>query len=59
MSLALKKALTIDNIQARFRRSGIWPLNFEAIYENMDPNEGFFYLEMLLKLYKRKRMLLK
>ena len=41
MLLALKKALTSVNIRARFKGSGIWPLNLEAMKSKMGPSEGF------------------
>ena len=41
MSLALKKALTSSNIRTKFRGVGIWPLNFEAMKEKMDPSKKF------------------
>ena len=41
VSLALKKALTSANIRAGFKRSGIWPLNLEAMKSKMGPSEGF------------------
>ena len=40
-SLALKKALTAQNIKARFQGCGIWPLNFEAMKSKMGPSKGF------------------
>ena len=40
-SLALKEALTPQNIRARFQGCGIWPLNFEAMKSKMGSNKGF------------------
>ena len=40
-SLALKKALTPNNIRARFKGCGIWPLNFVAMEAKMGPSKGF------------------
>ena len=41
VSIVLKKALTSANIRARFKKTRIWPLNFEAMKSKMGPSEGF------------------
>ena len=41
ISLALKKALTSTTIRVGFRGSGIWPLNFEAMKNQMGPSKQF------------------
>ena len=41
MSLGFKKALTSTNIRARFKSTGIWPLNFESMKSKMGPSRGF------------------
>lgn len=38
---AMKRALTIHNIKARFKRIGIWPLNLDALINNMHPSDIF------------------
>jgi hypothetical protein len=38
---ALQKALSPKNIRSGFRKTGIWPLNSEAISTQMLPSEGF------------------
>ena len=43
MSLALQNSLTSSNIKAGFRGVGIWPLNFKAMKEKMDPSEQFVF----------------
>ena len=40
-SLALDKALTPKNIQAGFKKTGIWPLNENATTNSMQPSAGF------------------
>lgn len=40
-SLAFKKALTVDNIKAGFKRTGIWPLNPMVLINDMNPSRGF------------------
>ena len=40
-SLALQKALTLQNIRAGFRGCRIWPLNFEAMQSKMKPSKAF------------------
>jgi hypothetical protein len=39
VSLALKKALTADNIQKGFQSAGIWPMNPRAMEEKMGPSQ--------------------
>ena len=41
ISLILKKALTPSNRKARFRGSGNWPLNLQAMQTKMKPSETF------------------
>ncbi|KAH9293068.1 hypothetical protein KI387_041722, partial [Taxus chinensis] len=40
-SRALKKALTPSNIIAGFKRTGIWPLNYDALINDMACNQAF------------------
>ena len=39
--LVFKKAVTTNNIKVGFSKSGIKPLNFEAMQSKMGPNETF------------------
>ena len=39
--IALKKALTNNNIKTRFIGIGIWPVNFKAMQSKIEPNETF------------------
>ena len=48
-SLALKKALTPENISARFRATRIWPLNPAAMTLRTEPSETFVNQEEDLK----------
>ena len=41
VSLAVRKVLTLNNIQGGFRGLGIWPLNLDAMKFEMGPSEGF------------------
>jgi hypothetical protein len=38
---ALQKALSSKNIRSGFRKTGIWPLNPDAVRTQMLPSEGF------------------
>ncbi|KAH9310328.1 hypothetical protein KI387_044733, partial [Taxus chinensis] len=40
-SKAFKKALTSENIKSSFERTGIWPLNSNALNEDMGPSKTF------------------
>ncbi|GLJ52280.1 hypothetical protein SUGI_1112060 [Cryptomeria japonica] len=40
-SKAFKLALTSENIIAGFRRTGIWPLNKDALCNDMRPSDAF------------------
>ncbi|XP_057843427.2 MFS-type transporter clz9-like [Cryptomeria japonica] len=40
-SKSLAKALTISNILARFKRTGIWPLNPDTLMDVMQPSNTF------------------
>ena len=41
VSLALKKALTLHNIQKGFNATGIYPLNSQAMAKHLAPSEVF------------------
>ena len=44
VDLALTKALSKSNIMARFRATGIWPLNLERMQPKMGPSKPFYLI---------------
>lgn len=40
-SKAFKRVLTTSNIKARFRRIGIWPINYDALLHDMACSQAF------------------
>ncbi|KAH9292979.1 hypothetical protein KI387_041835, partial [Taxus chinensis] len=46
-SRALKKALTPSNIITGFKRTGIWPLNYDALVNDMACNQAFDMQEVV------------
>jgi len=40
-SEALEKSLTAKNIKSGFKKTGIWPLNHQAVTTQMNPSQGF------------------
>lgn len=38
---ALRRVLTPANIKASFKRTGIWPINFDALVNDMHPSETY------------------
>lgn len=40
-SKAMKRVLIVENIKARFKRIGTWPLNLDALMNDMHPSDTF------------------
>ena len=45
VSAGLQRALTVSNIQASFRSTGIWPLNPHAVDKYVAPSEQFVHVD--------------
>lgn len=45
VSVGLQRALTVSNIQAGFRSTGIWPLNPRAVDKYLAPSEQFVQVD--------------